>query len=416
MIRPSRADDFEHARAHGVRVQGTRRRPIIAIDFSTLDYLNLGSGQYRYVVNLVSGLSRLRTGMDFLLIGSRPSPVAELKPIFESGDHNWKYVRVRHSDGRGAFWKDQLKYAVLLRRTRVDLLHALHSFIPTYAPCPVVVTCHDLTGEIFPDYAEALRSRPYRRFRRAVQEHVSRVLCSSATTSRDLQRLFGVDPARHDVVPLGINRPELNGAGEVEPLLLKDLEPLDWDRVLLSPYNLEPRKNLHALLEAVAILKSRYKNLKLILFGRAAATKEREEQFELKLCSLKLQDVVSRVGFVSDAQLSLLYSRSALFVYPSLYEGFGLPILESMACGTCVVARNASAMAELVDGAGALVETRDPPELAREIATLLDDSARRSDLGQRARERSAQFSVERMAQLTLQSYLKTLRGGAAGAR
>jgi glycosyltransferase involved in cell wall biosynthesis len=73
-------------------------------------------------------------------------------------------------------------------------------------------------------------------------------------------------------------------------------------------------------------------------------------------------------------------------------------------------------MAELVDGAGALVETRDPPELAREIATLLDDSARRSDLGQRARERSAQFSVERMAQLTLQSYLKTLRGGAAGAR
>ncbi len=382
-------------------------RPRIAIDFTALDAVSPVGGQYRYVVNLVQGLARLQPDVDFLLLGSKSEPVPELGGVFQKYKDRWDYRSVPRRQFRGATYLDHARYGWVLLRERVNLLHSLHTFIPLCSPCPVVITVYDLMYELFDDYEEVRRSRPYRIHRWAVGHRARRVVCISETTAADLRNLWGVGDKMLDVIPLG----SLFAATGEEAA--RDFQPKpdhtpDASSVLVSPYNLEPRKNLGALLEAVALLRSRGAALKLLLFGRAAVTPEREERFERKVRELGLGDSVVRTGILSDEELAALYRRATLFVFPSLYEGFGLPVLEAMSAGACVVARNASAMSEVLRDTGALVETGDPRALALLMANLLDDASLRDALGRRARERAALFSIERMARLTYRSYLAAL--------
>jgi glycosyltransferase involved in cell wall biosynthesis len=179
--------------------------------------------------------------------------------------------------------------------------------------------------------------------------------------------------------------------------------------VIVSPYNLEPRKNLTALCECVALIRRRYPNLTLVLFGGAALTPQREAAFETRLQDLGLAEAVVRPGLLDDADLAALYHRGTVFAFPSLYEGFGLPVLEAMACGASVIARGVSAMAEVVGKAGLLLETADQGALTDGIAHLLENSDLRARLGAAARERAATFTIERMARLTFASYEAALR-------
>jgi glycosyltransferase involved in cell wall biosynthesis len=145
-----------------------------------------------------------------------------------------------------------------------------------------------------------------------------------------------------------------------------------------------------------------------LLFGRAAVDSAREQQFDRSVAELGLRDTVHLLGPLDDTDLAWLYGHTTAFVFPSLYEGFGLPVLEAMASGACVVARNASAMAEIVGEAGALIETADPDALAATISALLDAPERRAQLGAAARQRAAAFTIDRMARLTYASYCAAL--------
>jgi glycosyltransferase involved in cell wall biosynthesis len=181
--------------------------------------------------------------------------------------------------------------------------------------------------------------------------------------------------------------------------------------VLVSPYNLEPRKNLSGLIAAVVKLRERYPALKLLLFGRAGVTPEREAEFQRVVRDLNLDDVIEKTGFIGDDDLQRVYRTGDVFVFPSFYEGFGLPVLEAMASGACVVARGASAMAEVVGEAGVLVETKNADVLAAAIAALLEDPRRRRQLGEAAQRRAQAFTVQRMAKLTYESYRTALGMG-----
>lgn len=381
-------------------------KPRIAIDFTQLDSVSPASGQYRYVVELVRGLERLHPDIDFWLLGSRNEPVPELSAVFQKHGDRWKYRQLPRNQFRGSHHLDHARYSWVLRRERINLLHAMHTFVPLLAPCPVVITMYDLMYELFDDYAEARRSRPYRRYKWAVKHLARRIVCISETTAADLHRLWGIEDNRTDIVPLGTTSFAVKEISQEVEARMQNLMTTPF--VLLSPYNLEPRKNLNALIEAVALLRPRYDGLKLILFGRAAVTPEREAEFERRVRELDLEEKLIRTGLVTDEELAALYRRAALFVFPSLYEGFGLPVLEAMSSGACVIARNASAMAEVLGGTGSLVETREPQALASAISTLLDDPVLRRELGRLARQRATLFSVERMAQLTCQSYLTAL--------
>ncbi len=332
-------------------------KPRIGIDFSSLDHLSIRNGQYRYAVDLVRGLAELKPEADFILLGSHSAPVAEVQGVFERP--GWRYLQFKRFEGRGSLYRNQVALAWIALRERTDLLHVLHSPVPLLAPCPLVVTIFDLMYELFPEYADAVKSRPYRIDRWAVTRRARRVISISATTSDDLVRRWGIQRARIDVVPLGSsfvasahsrseNRDNRDRFGE-----------LCSGETLLSPYNLEPRKNLAGLLKAVAILHGQRPRLRLLLFGRAAVNPAREQEFDRTVAELGLRDAIHLLGLVDDADLAWLYGHTTMFVFPSLYEGFGLPVVEAMASGACVVVRNASAMADIVGEAGAQVETAD---------------------------------------------------------
>jgi glycosyltransferase involved in cell wall biosynthesis len=384
-------------------------RETVALDFSTLDHLSPVAGQYRYAVSLINGLAALASDMNFVLLGSRAAPVDEVKAVFTEKQSRWRYIQVQHAAGRGSYWRDQIRYARLLRRQRIGLFHCLHGHVALLAPCPVVITQYDLTTEIFAEYAENRVSRPYRINRWAVRNRARRTICISETTAADMRNLWHMRPDRLDVIYLGNHLAlrgecaEGNGDGHAPQ---REAE----SATLLSAYNLEPRKNLAALLEATAQLKPRYRKIRLVLFGRAAITPERERIFERKVAELGIDAEVKRIGIVDDAELAQQYRSAHVFVLPTLYEGFGFPVLEAMACGACVVARNASAMAEILGDAGLLVETRDVGVLAQAIADLLEDPARRRSLSDRAVRRAATFTVERMARLTYRCYQRALGG------
>lgn len=381
--------------------------PRIALDFTSLDHATSGTGHYRYVLDLVRGLHALQPDMEFVLFGSRPKPAPEIADIFQTP--GWRYRQLTHSTGRGAYYLDHLKFSYALLRERVDLLHSVHSFIPLFAPCPVVVTEHDLMFELFEEYRAARSSNAYVLYKWEIRNRARRIISISQNTAADLQKLWNVDADKIDVVHHGCGTSLIDAcrAQHSERLPMPD----DWisSPLLLSPYNLEPRKNLTKLLEAVALLRGRYPKLKLILFGRGALTPQREADFAERLQQLGIADIVQLLGFVDDGDLAWLYRHCTVFVFPTLYEGFGLPVLEAMACGACVVARNASAMAEVAGQAALLVETQDSAMLADGISTLLDDPDLQDRLRRAGMERSAMFTVEKMAKLTYQTYLKAIR-------
>jgi glycosyltransferase involved in cell wall biosynthesis len=396
-------------------VAGARRR--IGIDISTLDGAAGTSGQFRYVVDLVRGLAALRLPAEFVLIGSRAEPVAELAGAFaeaEAAESAWRYVQSVPTLGRGGLLREQGRVAWVAARERLDLLHVTHAPVPVLAPCPVVVTVYDLMFELFPEYAEVARSRAHRWFRCGVRHRARRIIAISAATAADLGVRWGVGPERIDVVLLGspfVGRDAgtpggvtdcAEGATELA-MSVSGACPL-----FASPYNLEPRKNLAALVRAAALLLERHPRLVLALFGRAAVGAEREAAFERLVAECGMEAAVRRVGELPDAALARLYREADLFVFPSLYEGFGLPVLEAMAVGACVVSHNAPAMAEVLGAAGVLADARDARALAEATDALLKDSARAAALRAAARARAATFTVERMCRETYACYERAL--------
>jgi glycosyltransferase involved in cell wall biosynthesis len=260
----------------------------------------------------------------------------------------------------------------------------------------------DLMYERFADYAPAVRSRPYRLYRWAVRHVVQRAICISDTTAEDLETFWQVERSRTTVVPLGTDVERWSSlAGEANGRVdqLRGAGP-----AIVSVYNLEPRKNLGGLLKAMALLRPQLPDLRLILFGQSGVTPEREGLFRDTVRSLGLDGILVQCGVLDDPELARLYAAGTVFVYPSRYEGFGLPLLEAMACGACVASAAASAMAEVVGNAGLLTDVDNAAVLAQALGALLRDPARQATLRGAARRRADEFTVGRMAEATYQVY------------
>lgn len=377
------------------------RPPHIVLDPCGLDTLTQG-GQFRYVRDLLSGLRDLGPALRITVFGGRPAPSSELAGLFTAGPGQWRYMYFPRRIGRGSLYLEQAGLTAALIRARADLYHGLHTMLPVWSPCPVVTTLYDTMYELFPEYAEAARSRPYRLYRWTARTRASRIICISRTTASDVHRLWGVPESRIDVVHLGTTFSD-SGA-QTAP----DLEVSLAGPVIVSPYNLEPRKNLAVLVAAFGRLLPAAPTAKLVLYGRAAVTPEREAEFDRTVAVAGVGPAVVRTGPLTDDQLGWLYRRATVFAFPSLYEGFGYPVLEGMASGACVVARGISAMAEVMGEAGAAVETRSVDELTATILGLLGDADRRAVLGRAARVRARGFTVRKMVEGTLGSYEQAL--------
>jgi glycosyltransferase involved in cell wall biosynthesis len=277
----------------------------------------------------------------------------------------------------------------------VDVIHATGMAIPPRT-APLVVTVHDLAFVDHPEYGTRHGSRFFRRSLALTRRHADLVLCPSDATRRDCIA-NGIDAARLRVIPWGVEpvapADPADRAAEDERLAVFGLADTPF---VLWVGTIEPRKNLAGLVEAFAQLGRR--DVLLALVGPSGWN----EDLRARLAPIAPR--VRVLGFVAPADLQLLYRRADVFCYPSLTEGFGMPVLEAMAAGAAVVTSQGTATAEVLGQAGITVEPRDPVALAEAMRTVLEDMSRREALQRAAVARAATFTWQRTAALTAHAY------------
>jgi glycosyltransferase involved in cell wall biosynthesis len=232
----------------------------------------------------------------------------------------------------------------------------------------------------------------------------SAIIAVSQATKADLVRAYELDPAKISVVHEAA-APHFVPASpaQIAEVRARYLLP---DHYLLHVGTIEPRKNLTRLLEAVHQLREVGQDIRLVLVGSKGWL---YEGFFQKLEELELSDAVRSPGFVPDNDLSIIYSGAKLVVVPSLYEGFGLPVLEGMACGAPVLSSNISSLPEVGGEAARYFDPTDVAAMANEILTVWRDESLREAMRQQGLNRAAQFSWERAADETLAVYTRTVR-------
>ncbi len=291
------------------------------------------------------------------------------------------------------------------KRVRCEVFHGPHYTLPGSLPCPAVVTFHDPTFFTHPDLHERAKVSYFRRAARIGARRASRVIAVSEYARRGAIAHAGVPEDCIEVVPLGVD------ARRYSPAPGPDDERLRARAGVSGPYvlwvgALEPRKDVPTLVAAFAELVAEGLDRSLVLvgppaWGAAAITSSIERS--------AITDRVVRTGYVTEDEKVALYRGADAFVYPSIAEGFGLPVLEAMACGTPVVTTTGSAPEEVAGDAAVLVAPQDTAGLREAIRRVLDDVSVAGELRRRGPERARGFTWDRTAEGTLRAY-----GRAAG--
>lgn len=299
---------------------------------------------------------------------------------------------------------EQIALPLQLRQQRADLVHGLVNILPLPSPIPSVVTVHDLSFLRMPQMLPRFKAAYLARLCRASVNKANRVIAVSQQTADDLLHFFDCSVAKIDVIYNGIGEqfvPAQQRATPVQDDLISRELP---DKFILYLGTLEPRKNLEVLIRGYAEWRAQSDadpEIKLVLAG--AKGWFYEQIFE-RVRELHLTDHVIFAGYVPDKDLPRWYQAATCFVYPSLFEGFGIPVAEAMACGTPVLVSQAQSLLEVIGDAGISFETENAEDLAQKLGMLLADPHLRSEVAEKCLARAIQFTWSRAAEETLSVY------------
>jgi glycosyltransferase involved in cell wall biosynthesis len=302
---------------------------------------------------------------------------------------------------------EQTLLPALAMRAGVDLVHSLASTAPLWGRFRRVVTVHDLIYARFPEAHAGIRDKGMRVLVPQAARRSHRVIADSLSTRDDLVEMLGVPAARIDVVPLG-----LGGVKRAEPLSERETRArfeLGDRRVVLSLSAKRPHKNLLALIGALGTVPAERRPL-LVLPGYPTW---HEDELRARADAGGVAGDVRFLGWLSGEELEGLWALTEAFVFPSLYEGFGLPVLEAMARGVPVACADASSLPEVAGDAALLFDPREELAIADALRALLDDATLREQLRARGLARVGEFTWERTARMTLESYRRALGAGHA---
>jgi glycosyltransferase involved in cell wall biosynthesis len=368
----------------------------IAIDARKLRDFGIGT----YIRNLLRHLARLDARSEYVVLcRDHDSPfVSELgenfRPVMEwSGQYS---VR------------EQITVPLELRRERADLFHAPHYVLPPLTPCRSVVTIHDCIHLRFPQYLPNRLGYAYARSALWIAAHRSaRVMTVSEASKRDILQYFRIPESKVAVIYNAIDERFNEEPPADEVMRVRERYQLN-DPFILYAGNIKPHKNLERLIEAFHIIRrGELEDVKLLIIGdeisKYAALRRTVHRH-------KLHKHVRFFGFVPDATLAILYRLARVFVFPSLYEGFGLPPLEAMASGTPVITSNVSSLPEVVGDAAMLIDPYEPDAIAGAMRRVLVDDRLRDDMRERGLARAREFSWGQSVRRVRQIYDEVLAG------
>ncbi len=369
----------------------------VAIDIRRMSDFGVGT----YTRNVVRALSRLDHENQYILIGS-PLKVTEIGPL----PPTFKTVPLMEPDTTA---KGYFQFRAVLRDVDCDLVHIPHLFgVPRGLPCPYVVTVHDVLEHMSSASGlSGLRRTLHFQLTRRVLKDAERIFAVSKFTKSEIEKLFGIAPSHIEVVYNAIDERFLHGhANEAERKVLAERYQVHYP-FLLYAGRISPHKNVVRIIEAFSALKAeldkegKYPDLKLVIIGD-----ELSKHPDLRRTVIRggVQNDVRFLGFVPIEVLRVFYDAAKIFVFPSLYEGFGLPPLEAMAHGTPVLASNTSSLPEVVGNAAVLVNPENVFEIMRALHCVLTDQNLREKLKLRCYEQAKKFSWENSTRQILAVY------------
>ena len=356
----------------------------VAIDARKLHDFGIGT----YIRNLLRQLARLDRETEYVLLCQQ----ADLEVAASLGAN----FRAVLEPSPAYSIREQLHVPLVIRRERPDVFHAPHYVRPALISCKSVVTIHDCIHLMFPQYLPNRVAWAYARATMWVAAHRSdRVLTVSEASKRDILTFFDIPPDKIDVVHNAIDDHFWTAPPEADIARVRERYQLDHT-FLLYTGNIKPHKNLVRLIEAFARLRQRgFDDVSLLVIGDEMS---KLPALRRAVHTLKLHKHVRFLGHVSDQTLAALYRLASAFVFPSLYEGFGLPPLEAMASGTPVITSNVSSLPEVTGGAALLVDPYDVDAIVDGIAQVLTSPDLAASMRRRGLERAREFSWERSVQ------------------
>lgn len=390
----------------------------IGIDISTL--LNHGRdiGAGRYIFNLVKSLLAASAAavtfqepVTYVLtaryITDEHMPVIEEFIKLKTGNHKLELKLFKTSQKNLDCWNRLRFPPIELLGFKADLLHCPDFLIPPTLNKNIVLTIHDLAFIRFPQFNFDWFIKKYTKEVTENAQVAKRIIAVSYSTKNDLVDLFGINPEKVDVTH--------EAADEIFRKLIEDEKKYSLQKkyniskkFILSVGTIEPRKNYPALIRVFNEVKKDRFDIQLVIAGRTGwkseATYEEKEKSPFK------EDIIF-TGRLADDELVQLYNMAELFVYPSIFEGFGLPVLEAMQCGLPVVASNTSSIPEIVSDPVTrtfLVEVNNDREFSEKIKLILSDSHLREELSEKSAANSKKFSWGLTAEKTFSAYLKVI--------
>ena len=357
----------------------------VAIDIRRMTEFGVGT----YIRNVVRTLSCLDRDSKYFLIGS-PAKIAEFGQLLP----NFHLVAL---DRRDDTLNGNLAFRAIVQRLGCDVVHIPHLFwIPRGLPCPYVLTVHDLLEHMYGSRnASGLRRSLHFYLTRRVLRKAARVIAVSQFTKNEIEKLLAIPDARIEVVYNAIDERFLHGhATEADRDLIAQRYLVNYPFILYAGA-IRPHKNVVRIIEAFSALKSelqkqqQFPDLKLIIIGDDLSSHPRLRRTVVRS---GVQNDVRFMGFVPIEVLRIFYDVAKIFVFPSLYEGFGLPPLEAMAHGTPVVTSSTSSLPEVTGNAALLVNPENVFEIQRGLQRALLDPVLRAQMKQRGYEQAQRFS------------------------
>ena len=359
-----------------------------------LDVHSIGSekgGNETYYRELARGLASIRTQHHFFLYYSARSHGKRLNLDGEFSNRQFWPIHPALRIPLSAPW--------CAHRDRLDVYHAQY-ILPPFLNCKTVVSIFDLAHERFPEFFHPIEARRSHHLIRWSARRADHVITVSRFSAQDLEELYGVSPEKITVTHLAAGKEfRLLDAGVCTELILRKYG-LSAPFILYAG-RLQARKNLPRLVQAYAQLKKRGIQEKLVLVGK------RDWKSDDLLEAVREQNLTSDVvfvGYVPGEDLPHFYNAASVFVFPSIFEGFGLPIVESMACGTPTITSQGSSLEEVAGDAAVLVDPLSVVSIANAIEKVLGSAGLRQDLREKGLRRASDFSYQLAAAQTVRVY------------
>ncbi|MBI4263025.1 MAG: glycosyltransferase family 4 protein [Acidobacteria bacterium] len=357
-------------------------------------FASRAAGVRRYVVGLVRGLLAVDPTLHIVALGgvdssALPSGVGHVaEPAHPPSNLGWTLMGLPRAAARAS----------------VDLIHAPAYTAPIWSGVPVVVTIHDVSYERHPEWYPYRRDWLRRAFYRRSARAAAHVVTDSTFSAAEIAAGYGIASARIAVVPLGVDA----GFAPADPDVPCELPAGVAAPYLLHVGDLHERRNLGVVVEALLTARRRFGAVPAASLVLAGVDRGVGDGLCATAARAGAPDAVIRLGEVSEERLRTLYRCATALVYPSLYEGFGLPLVEAMASGTPVIASRAASIPEVVGAAGLLLDPTDTSAWTDAIVRIMNDELLRARMRAEGLVRAADFTWERTALLTLDVYHRVL--------